>query len=544
MLRNRRTAYYLALVVATTALFTVTYNAGMAVLEGREQPLYRSLEVVIQSFTTTGYGEDAPWKTPEMNALVITMQLAGIGLILTAVDVFAVPWLRDAIEPTAPDSVADVTDHVVICGYTPRTDAFIDDLVARGREYVLVAADADMAADCHQEGYRVVHGDPESVETLRAARLDTAAALVVDAGDDAGASIVLSAVDTSPDVYVVTLVEDAALARYHRIAGADDVLSPRQLLGESLAERAPAAVTADVDEGVAIGEDFELVELAVTEGGSLQGRTFADATLRERFGVNVIGAWFDGEFETPVPLDAELAAGTQLLVTGESAQVDALRDETAGAVRAFPGQRIIVAGYGDSGRAAHGALDHPDSRVTVLDTADADGVDVVGDAREPDTLAAAGIDGASTLLLTLGDDTTAIIATLIARDLNPDLRIAVRANREENVEKLYRAGADYVQSLATVSGRMLTSTVIEDEEVLAYDRRVRIARLPATGLQGETLVDAAVRTETGATVVAVVRGGETITDFDAASFTFDADDEVIVAGTDAAVTAFESQFAG
>lgn len=100
--RTRRTGTYLALVVATTLLFTGIYNVGMAVWEGQPQPVYRSLEVVIQSFTTTGYGEDAPWQSLQMNVLAITMQLTGIGLILTAVDVFAVPWLRGALAPTAP----------------------------------------------------------------------------------------------------------------------------------------------------------------------------------------------------------------------------------------------------------------------------------------------------------------------------------------------------------------------------------------------------------------------------------------------------------
>src|SRR6056297_845710 len=116
---TRRTGFYLALVVVTTLLFTIVYNTGMALWEGRPQPLYRSLEVVIQSFTTTGYGEDAPWRTPQMNLLTITMQLTGIGLILTAVDVFAVPWLRDALTPSAPASADDLRDHVIICEHTP-----------------------------------------------------------------------------------------------------------------------------------------------------------------------------------------------------------------------------------------------------------------------------------------------------------------------------------------------------------------------------------------------------------------------------------------
>lgn len=542
--RTRRTVYYLALVVVTTMVFTGLYNSGMAVWENRPQPLYRSLEIVVQSFTTTGYGEDAPWQTPQMHLLVITMQLAGIGLILTAVDVFVVPWLRDALTPTAPEAVSDLRDHVVICEHTPRTDAFVTELDARDHEYVLVESDPDAARDLHEAGFRVVHGDPESTRTLENAGIESAIAVVADATDDANASIALAARDANPDVRVITLVEDAELTRYHRAAGADDVLSPRQLLGESLAGKVPTAVATDIEDSVAIGDDFELLELGIGEDSDFCTQTLAEAGLRERFGVNVIGAWFDGDFETPIDPDDELDSGTRLLVAGESEQVDALQEATVSTVREFPSRKIILAGYGDSGQAAFDELARTSSQLTVLDIEAKEDVDVVGDAREPDALQDAGLEEASALVLTVADDTTAIFTTLIARELNPDLQIVVRANEQADVQKLYRAGADYVQSLATVSGRMLVSTVFEDEEVLAYDKQIGVVRLPAAGLEGTTLVDAEVRTVTGGTVVATVRDGETITEFDPARFTFRSDDEVVVAGTDEAISRFERRFGG
>jgi Trk K+ transport system NAD-binding subunit len=190
--------------------------------------------------------------------------------------------------------------------------------------------------------------------------------------------------------------------------------------------------------------------------------------------------------------------------------------------------------------------------MTVLDSAsvdddsanvdDDDVIDVVGDARDPAVLEAADISEASVLVLTIGDDTTAIFTTLIARELNPDLNIVVRANDDANVEKLYRAGADYVQSLATVSGRMLASTVFEDEEVLAYDKRINVVRLPAGSLGGSTIADADVRGRTGCTIVAVVRGGATIHGFDPHTFEVESDDELILVGTDDDVLRFEHEF--
>ncbi len=540
--RSRRTAYYLLAVAVTTVVFTLVYNYGMATLENRPQPLYRSLEVVFQTFTTTGYGEDAGWDTLWMNLLVILMQLTGIGLILAAVDVFVVPWLRRSLAPSAPQRRSGLSGHVVVCGHTARTDAFISELDARGREYVLVVDDEDDATDLQTAGYQVLLGDPEATATLRNASIDDAVAVVADGADDTNASIALSARDVCPDVRVVTLVEDASLARYHRAAGADEVLSPRQLLGESLSRQVPTTVTADIREGVPIDEDLQLAELTIAPDSDFAGETFGEARLREQFGVNVIGAWFDGDFETPVEADDVLTGGTRLLVAGEPTQVTSLQEATTSRVREFGPQRVLLAGYGDSGQAAYGLLEGTGSQLTVLDLDDDEHVDISGDASDPDVLEAAGIADATALLLTVGDDTTAIFTTLIARELNPDLHIVVRANDHADVKKLYRAGADYVQSLATVSGRMLASTVFEDETMLAYDRQFSVVRLPADGLVGTTIVDEAVRTETGCTVVGILRGGETITDFDPATFTFEAGDEVIVAGTDEAITRFEQRF--
>ena len=542
--KTRRTVFYLGLVAATVIAFTLAYNVGMATWEDRPQPLYRSLEVVFQSFTTTGYGEDAPWRTPQMNLLAIGMQLAGIGLLLTAVDVFAVPWLRTALTPTVPTALPGLEDHVIVCEYSPRGEAFIRELDARGKAYVLVVSDQATATELHEADYPVIQGDPESTEVLEGAGIASAVALVADATDDRNASIVLSAKTANPDVRVVTLVEDADLAQYQWAAGADAVLSPRQLLGESLAGHLPSAVVASVDEGIEIGEEFQLVELTVEPGSELCRQTVAEARLHARFGVHVIGSWDAGEFESPVDPDAELVDGTSLLVAGREDQLERLRTLTTSDVHEVSSQRVVIAGFGDSGSAAHEALSGTNARTTVLDKEYEEGVDIVGDTRDPAVLREAGIEEASALIIAVGDDTTAIFATLIARELNPDVDILVRANEHEDVEKLYRAGADYVQSLATVSGRMLASTVFDDEDVLSYDRQIGVVRLPAGELAGRTLAGAAVRTETGTTVVAAIRGEETITDLDPDSFRFEAVDDVVVAGTDESITRFERQFGG
>jgi len=439
-------------------------------------------------------------------------------------------------------TTTDAVDHVVICEYTPRGEEFVAELNSRGQEYVIVESDVERATTLHEADHRVVHGDPESIKTLENAGVDRARAVVADAADDVNASIVLSAKEVNPDVQTVTLAEDVALEEYHRIAGADSVLSPRQLLGESLAQQVPTVVTTVVDDGIELGNDLELVELSIETGSELCNRTVDEARLRERFGVDIVGVWVDGDFKSPIVPEIELNEDIRLLVAGEPKRITALREEATSSIQSLSVQRVLVAGYGEAGSTAADVLAETNTEVTVIDSEEKAGVDIVGDAREPAVFREAGIDDASAVIVTLNDDTTAIFTTLIASDLNPDVDVIVRANEPESKGKLYRAGAAYVQSLATVSGRMLASTIYEDESVLAVGRQIDVVELPVGRLAGRTLADADVRSETGATVLVVVRDGETIAEFDPDTFTFEPDDEVVLAGTDESVRRFETEF--
>jgi len=181
-------------------------------------------------------------------------------------------------------------------------------------------------------------------------------------------------------------------------------------------------------------------------------------------------------------------------------------------------------------------------QVTVIDINDKKGVDVIGDVRKPETLRKAGIDETSAMIITIQDDTVAIFATLIARSMNSKAHIIVRANKIENVKKLYDAGADYVQSLATVSGRMLASNIFEDETSLAAEKQINLLQLPVGHLSGTTLAKSNVRAKTGCTILAVIRDGQKITTLHPDKFKFRDYDDIIVVGTDNSIRQFEEKY--
>lgn len=535
---QRRTGYYLVVLTALIIAFTYGYQYGMSAFENRPRSFLRSLQIVVETFTTTGFGSDAPWETTFMNVLVITMDTVGTVMIFLALPVFLFPAMEDVLSTTVPTSVENgLSDHVVIATFSPRADTLISELENRDVDYVLVEPDRDRATTLQENDYNVINTEPDAVDGLRGANVTDARAIVADVSDRVDTSIVLTARELSEDVRVVSVVEDPDSTRYHELAGADVVLSPRPLLGERLAEVISTGVTTELGDGIEVGEDFEIAELLVHHGSPLAETKLADSGLRERTGINVIGAWFRGEFQTPVDPEANLEAGTVLLVSGREDQLERLESLPKSAVREFERGETLIIGYGQVGQAVTSALAADDQPHTVLNRTDLPGVDVVGEASDETALREAGIEDARSVILAIPDDTETEFATLMMRDMNTDLDIAARTEQEETVQKMYRAGANYVLSLAQVTGQMTASAVLDDETVISMDTQVNIRRTDAPRIVGQTLAEADVRTRTGCTVIAVERDSKVRTDV-GPEFRIEKGDKLVIAGSDAGTKRF------
>ncbi|RLM50669.1 TrkA family potassium uptake protein [Halorubrum sp. Atlit-28R] len=541
---KRRVVLYTVFLGVVLTVTAVAYRWGMRVYEGDPRTLIESLQFAIEMFTTTGFGGDASdWQSQQMHAFVAVMDLVGMLLLIGALPVVATPLLESAFSTTVPRSLeGDVEGHVVVCSDTTRSDALLNEFESEAVPYAVVEPDPDRALALYEAGHTVVRADPETTAGLESARLGAARALVTDVSDRVDASIVLAARELSTDVRAISVVEDPSRERYHRLAGADEVLSPRSLLGESLASKVTTAVRTDLDEAVAVGDSLRIAEVSVHHGSGLAGSTLAGSRIGERTGVDVIGAWFNGSFEAAPPPDATLSAGTVLLVSGTEGQVERLVDLTNSAARRFGAGETVVVGHGQVGQTVATALEDADLPVTVVDREDGEAIDVVGDATDPETLREAGVDDARTVVLALPDDTTAEFATLVIRDLAPNVELLARVEDPESVPKMHRAGADYVLSLSTVTGRMSASAVLADRDVLSLDTHVEVVRSEAPVLTGRTVGQAAVRETTGCTVIAIERGGDLITDVGPET-RIERGDELVLAGTDEGVRSFERAFA-
>ena len=92
-----------------------------------------------------------------------------------------------------------------------------------------------------------------------------------------------------------------------------------------------------------------------------------------------------------------------------------------------------------------------------------------GDATQDETLIKAGVKSAANMIVATADDADNLFITLSAKNLNPRLRIVTRANREENVIKLKRAGATEVILPNVIGGLRMASLAIRPSVVSFLD---------------------------------------------------------------------------
>lgn len=159
-------------------------------------------------------------------------------------------------------------------------------------------------------------------------------------------------------------------------------------------------------------------------------------------------------YRTIRPLERSLKARPRLWAILNREQIPS---DLSGAVpqpTADAGHRAVVIGYGPTGRTVVRLLRDNDIVPTVIELNIAavralkdEGVDAIyGDATRRETMEAAGVAHASTLILSSAGMTDSDEVIRMARGLNPDIRVLARAPYLRDLPVLKAAGADRVYS--------------------------------------------------------------------------------------------------
>ncbi len=221
-----------------------------------------------------------------------------------------------------------------------------------------------------------------------------------------------------------------------------------------------------------------------------------------------------------------------------------------------PKGHLIVLGYGDVGKSIVDILYGSPFRFVVVDSNDKvfENVDfehLVGNGADEDILLAAGVKTASFEFVALNDDTNVIFATLISRNLNPELTIVARANSVKSIDKIYKAGADYVGSLSIVAGQMLAKITANcmgkscriDEDIMLYEGiEIEKCRVDSGSiLDGRSVEELDLERHIGCTIIGIERGKIVITTIKRQT-TIRAGDTIAVVGSSKQISEFKERY--
>ena len=212
------------------------------------------------SATTTGYGDIVPVsdRSRMFDAFIVT-PIRIIFLLVLAGTAYSFAfkqtwnrWLMKVIQK-------NLHNHIVLAGFGVSNAKALKELLAGGedpRRIVVIDSRPEAIEEAKECGVAVLQGDASRNETLAAVHIERAAALLVSAGrDDSAILIVLTARKMAANVKIsvtIRLDENEDIARQ---AGADTVVNPVSFAGLLLASSLEGPERADY-----------LADLVTTEG--------------------------------------------------------------------------------------------------------------------------------------------------------------------------------------------------------------------------------------------------------------------------------------
>jgi Trk K+ transport system NAD-binding subunit len=455
---------------------TYLFYSYYPLLENKPLSWSESLLFVVESMTTVGYGELLPFTSEITRLLAIQIMLSGVIMIFVVIPLLLAPFLTSLLAPSPPRRTPHkLSGHTVVMGYDELTRSVIDSLAISDHDIVIIEQDKvkalEIATQYRRRAY-VIWGDYNDPETWSSAHISGARFVVICMDERQTASVVLGIRELVKGK-VISIVDKLSFNRYLHYAGADYVLSPKDTTGRLLARHAILNPNGDIEPDIpgldrssisfhdAAGQELRLINIPLVFGCNAAFKSLSELRLFERFGIIVPFLWKAGKFIPSPRDDIVIDNTTSLYLFGRiESIVSALNEEFN--PEGCADTLAVIAGFGDVGAAAYHKLEASGVSCIVVDSKKQEVEQVIGNAEDEEVLKKARIEEARFCIVALNDDNVNIFTTLMARNLNPVIRILARANEPASVEKLYRAGADYVALLPMIGGQTIARIILAD----------------------------------------------------------------------------------
>ncbi len=508
-------AKFLIFLAAIITLYSTIFHLLM-VYEHQNYSWITGFYWTLTVMSTLGFG-DITFSTDLGLLFTLLVLLSGVVLMLimlpfTFIQFFYAPWLEAQSQARTPRSLPkNINNHVILTNYDPLSRNLVKKLIKHDYKYCFVTGDQQQAMEINDAGYHVVFSEVDAPDTYINLRAEQAA-LIVATGDDL--------TNTNISFTVREVCESTPIASHADKEHSLDILQfpvhthvfPfMKMLGINMAEKTLAFTEPHITGRF---EQLCVAEVPIRDT-ALTNQTLAQANLRQKLNITVIGIWEKGEVLQPTA-DHLLEKTNILIIAGsEEAITEANRLLSTTGVTPFPEPTVLILGGGRVGEAAADFLNEKDIPYIVIEKRRGsfknDNRHVYGDAADIAVLKEAGINQANSVLITTHDDAMNIYLAFYCRQLRPDIQIISRATEERTISKLHRAGADLVDSSA-VMGASTIMSLLQPADVSFFSEEMNVFEVPTPNVFfGKNLTELEVRKKTNCSLLAIKKGESFIT---------------------------------
>jgi voltage-gated potassium channel len=319
-------------VLVSAALIGTT---GFHVIEG--WPLFDAFYMSLMTLTTVGYGEVHPLS---FNGRLFAsfIMLVGVATVFVSFAVLGDTLLRLELADyfgrrRRARMLERIAGHYIVCGAGRVGRSVVLELLQGGAQVVLIDNDPERLKWGEAHGIVTLTADASKDETLREARIDTAAGLVSAIASDAeNVYVTLSAKELNPSLHVAVRASDEQAEKKLQRAGATTVLTPYTYIGHRLAQSLLRPhVLSFLDVASAFGKtelDLAIEQLRVSPGSVLSSKTMEEVQLGRTHGVIVLAIRRQsGVMQFNPQANVRLEDGDVLIAMGERQRLKQL--ETA-----------------------------------------------------------------------------------------------------------------------------------------------------------------------------------------------------------------------
>jgi voltage-gated potassium channel len=293
--------------------------------------LVQSLFFTLITLTTIGYGDYGLSETGMLFAAVLMVVGLGVvtysaGQILPSLFNRQLAWERKMTK-----RMHQLEGHFIVCGLGRIGQAVCRHLAREGVSFVAIDPDPDAVAIVVNADHLALVGDATDDEVLEQAGIARAKAIACVTGSDSENIVVtLTARERNEKLLIVSRAEHEDTIRKLERAGATRVISPIRSGGISIANAILKPNLAEIlDLTHDHGEDFELAEIHVETGSTLDGSTFGARGHRCANIAPIALKRHDGGTRLCPKPDDTLRGGDVLIVAGDVLSIHALQREAA-----------------------------------------------------------------------------------------------------------------------------------------------------------------------------------------------------------------------